>query len=73
MRKLKKVLVIAAVLVAFAMGQSTQSWKIWSMNNWSFGVNLYKVQDGTCSVYVLMSDNGRGGDNIALATGQGCH
>lgn len=73
---MKKITIAGIVLVAFVAGvaaQSTQSWKIWEGPK-VFAIDgpmLYKVQDGSCSVYVLLADNGHG-ENVAVATGQGC-
>ena len=69
--------IITAVMVGLSVGlaaQSPQAWKLWEGPKvFSVeGPQLYKVQDGSCSVYVLVADNGHG-ENVAVATGQGCH
>jgi len=76
--------VLVAILlfsgIAKTYAQQNRSWEIWSQSTGSYGfgsgwntgtAKLYKVQDGTCAIYVGIIPNEHD-DSIALTTGQGC-
>jgi hypothetical protein len=76
--------VIVNLVIAYDNGVAAQeppkSWLIWkqpdnsgSTESFNGQVYLYKIQDGSCSVYVGYSNHGAySGDDVSVSTGQGC-
>jgi hypothetical protein len=68
------VAVVIAGVSAIRAQQVPKSWEIWHIyfDNQSFPrAQVYKIQDGQCSLYVALGYAGNT-QPIAIATGQGC-
>ena len=68
-------------LVMVTIGDHVQHWtailhaqdkpKIWELASFGTATRLYKIQDGSCSIYVVVA-SGSTDTPVSVATGQGC-